>query len=147
MVSDSETTEAKVSVIIPVGGIESKQSVGTNSPVAGRATVCACLCARVFLTAFLLFGSCTPTDISNPNYLGMAAFPQQPFAASQLKQAPSPDQPSSLWNYEQQPKDSTSVMGQRESSSTSPSLSPLSPKPSLQTPVSRSICNRSQDHL
>uniref|UniRef100_A0A803YKT3 phosphatidylinositol-3,4,5-trisphosphate 5-phosphatase n=1 Tax=Meleagris gallopavo TaxID=9103 RepID=A0A803YKT3_MELGA len=91
--------------------------------------------------------SCTPTDISNPNYLGMAAFPQQPFAASQLKQAPSPDQPSSLWNYEQQPKDSSSVMGQRESSSTSPSLSPLSPKPPLQTPVNRSICNRSQEHL
>uniref|UniRef100_A0A8C2U0H6 phosphatidylinositol-3,4,5-trisphosphate 5-phosphatase n=1 Tax=Coturnix japonica TaxID=93934 RepID=A0A8C2U0H6_COTJA len=91
--------------------------------------------------------SCTPADISNPNYLGMAAFPQQPFAASQLKQVPSPDQPSSLWNYEQQPKDSTSVMGQRESSSTSPSLSPLSPKPSLQTPVNRSICNRSQDLL
>ncbi|XP_065604262.1 phosphatidylinositol 3,4,5-trisphosphate 5-phosphatase 1 isoform X2 [Cyrtonyx montezumae] len=90
---------------------------------------------------------CTPTDISNPNYLGMAAFPQQPFATSQLKQAPSTEQPSSLWNYEQQPKDSTSVVGQRESSSTSPSLSPLSPKPSLQTPVNRSICNRSQDHL
>uniref|UniRef100_A0A8C9ERK8 phosphatidylinositol-3,4,5-trisphosphate 5-phosphatase n=1 Tax=Pavo cristatus TaxID=9049 RepID=A0A8C9ERK8_PAVCR len=94
-----------------------------------------------------LNSSCTPTDISNPNYLGMAAFPQQPFATSQLKQTPSPDQPSSLWNYEQQPKDSSSVMGQRESSSTSPSLSPLSPKPSLQTPVNRSICNRSQDHL
>ncbi|OXB83424.1 UNVERIFIED_CONTAM: hypothetical protein H355_006271 [Colinus virginianus] len=91
--------------------------------------------------------SCTPTDISNPSYLGMAAFPQQPFATSQLKQAPSTEQPSSLWNYEQQPKDSTSVVGQRESSSTSPSLSPLSPKPSLQTPVNRSICNRSQDHL
>ncbi|XP_021251004.1 phosphatidylinositol 3,4,5-trisphosphate 5-phosphatase 1 isoform X3 [Numida meleagris] len=91
--------------------------------------------------------SCTPTDISNPNYLGMAAFPQQPFATSQLKQAPSPDQPSSLWNYEQQPKDNTSVMGQRESSSTSPSLSPLSPKPSLQPSVNRSICSRSQDHL
>ncbi|XP_052543347.1 phosphatidylinositol 3,4,5-trisphosphate 5-phosphatase 1 isoform X2 [Tympanuchus pallidicinctus] len=90
---------------------------------------------------------CTPTDISNPNYMGMAAFPQQPFAASQLKQAASPDQPSSLWNYEQQPKDSSSVMGQRESSSTSPSLSPLSPKPSLQIPVNRSICNRSQEHL
>ncbi|XP_048811018.1 phosphatidylinositol 3,4,5-trisphosphate 5-phosphatase 1 isoform X2 [Lagopus muta] len=90
---------------------------------------------------------CTPTDISNPNYLGMAAFPQQPFAASQLKQAASPDQPSSLWNYEQQPKDSSSVMGQRESSSTSPSLSPLSPKPSLQIPVNRSISNRSQEHL
>uniref|UniRef100_A0A669QMY2 phosphatidylinositol-3,4,5-trisphosphate 5-phosphatase n=1 Tax=Phasianus colchicus TaxID=9054 RepID=A0A669QMY2_PHACC len=86
-------------------------------------------------------------NISNPNYLGMAGFPQQPFAASQMKQAPSPDQPSSLWNYEQQPKDSSSVMGQRESSSTSPSLSPLSPKPSLQTPVNRSICNRSQEHL
>uniref|UniRef100_A0A669QUZ4 phosphatidylinositol-3,4,5-trisphosphate 5-phosphatase n=1 Tax=Phasianus colchicus TaxID=9054 RepID=A0A669QUZ4_PHACC len=96
---------------------------------------------------FLLFSSCAPTDISNPNYLGMAGFPQQPFAASQMKQAPSPDQPSSLWNYEQQPKDSSSVMGQRESSSTSPSLSPLSPKPSLQTPVNRSICNRSQEHL
>ncbi|XP_042741301.1 phosphatidylinositol 3,4,5-trisphosphate 5-phosphatase 1 isoform X3 [Lagopus leucura] len=94
-----------------------------------------------------LSSSCTPTDISNPNYLGMAAFPQQPFAASQLKQAASPDQPSSLWNYEQQPKDSSSVMGQRESSSTSPSLSPLSPKPSLQIPVNRSISNRSQEHL
>ncbi|OXB65313.1 hypothetical protein ASZ78_001620 [Callipepla squamata] len=91
--------------------------------------------------------SCTPTDISNPSYLGMAAFPQQPFATSQLKQAASTEQPSSLWNYEQQPKDSTSVVGQRESSSTSPSLSPLSPKPSLQTPVNRNICNRSQDHL
>ncbi|NXJ14699.1 SHIP1 phosphatase, partial [Odontophorus gujanensis] len=90
---------------------------------------------------------CTPTDISNPNYLGMAAFPQQPFATSQLKQAPATEQQSSLWNYEQQPKDSTCVVGQRESSSTSPSLSPLSPKPSLQTPVNRSICNRSQDHL
>uniref|UniRef100_A0A8C2TY30 phosphatidylinositol-3,4,5-trisphosphate 5-phosphatase n=1 Tax=Coturnix japonica TaxID=93934 RepID=A0A8C2TY30_COTJA len=113
---------------------ESKQSVDTNSWVAGRATEYTCISAGIFLTAFLLFSSCTPADISNPNYLGMAAFPQQPFAASQLKQVPSPDQPSSLWNYEQQPKDSTSVMGQRESSSTSPSLSPLSPKPSLQTP-------------
>lgn len=147
MVSDSETTLTKVSVIIPVGGIESKQSVGTNSPVAGRTTEYRCICARIFLTVFLLFSSCTPTDISNPNYLGMAAFPQQPFAASQLKQAASPDQPSSLWNYEQQPKDSSSVMGQRESSSTSPSLSPLSPKPSLQIPVNRSISNRSQEHL
>uniref|UniRef100_A0A8B9I037 phosphatidylinositol-3,4,5-trisphosphate 5-phosphatase n=1 Tax=Anser brachyrhynchus TaxID=132585 RepID=A0A8B9I037_9AVES len=91
--------------------------------------------------------SCTPTDISNPNYLGMAAFSQQPSAASQLKQIPSPDQLSSLWNYEQNPKENTCVMGQRESSSTSPSLSPLSPKPSLQPTVNRSISSRSQEHL
>uniref|UniRef100_A0A8C2U0T9 phosphatidylinositol-3,4,5-trisphosphate 5-phosphatase n=1 Tax=Coturnix japonica TaxID=93934 RepID=A0A8C2U0T9_COTJA len=127
--------------------LELNKDMDTNSWVAGRATEYTCISAGIFLTAFLLFSSCTPADISNPNYLGMAAFPQQPFAASQLKQVPSPDQPSSLWNYEQQPKDSTSVMGQRESSSTSPSLSPLSPKPSLQTPVNRSICNRSQDLL
>uniref|UniRef100_A0A8C2TYF5 phosphatidylinositol-3,4,5-trisphosphate 5-phosphatase n=1 Tax=Coturnix japonica TaxID=93934 RepID=A0A8C2TYF5_COTJA len=127
--------------------LQTSQGKQREKLYAGRATEYTCISAGIFLTAFLLFSSCTPADISNPNYLGMAAFPQQPFAASQLKQVPSPDQPSSLWNYEQQPKDSTSVMGQRESSSTSPSLSPLSPKPSLQTPVNRSICNRSQDLL
>ncbi|XP_062438338.1 phosphatidylinositol 3,4,5-trisphosphate 5-phosphatase 1 isoform X3 [Rhea pennata] len=91
--------------------------------------------------------SSTPTDISNPSYIGMVAFSQQPSVISQLKQIPSPDQPPSLWIYEQQPKENTSVMGQRESSSTSPSLSPLSPKTSLQPPVNRSICIRSQEHL
>eukprot|EP00075_Anas_platyrhynchos_P009130 XP_021134503.2 phosphatidylinositol 3,4,5-trisphosphate 5-phosphatase 1 isoform X3 [Anas platyrhynchos] len=92
--------------------------------------------------------SCTPTDISNPNYLGMAAFSQQPSATSQIKQIPSSDQ-LSFWNYEQNPKENTSVMGQREPSSTSPSLSPLSPKPSLQptVTVNRSISSRSQEHL
>ncbi|NWV66500.1 SHIP1 phosphatase, partial [Malurus elegans] len=89
----------------------------------------------------------TPTDISNPNYLGMAAFSQQPSATYQLKQTPSPEQPPSLWNYEQQPKESTSLMGQSQSSSTSLSLSPLSPKASLQPTVNRSICSRSQDYL
>ncbi|NWR61589.1 SHIP1 phosphatase, partial [Bucorvus abyssinicus] len=89
----------------------------------------------------------TPTDISNPNYLGMAGFSQQPSATSQLKQIPSPDQPLSLWSYEQQPKETTSVMGQSQSSSTSPSLSPLSPKTSLQPPLNRSICSRSQEYL
>ncbi|XP_052659415.1 phosphatidylinositol 3,4,5-trisphosphate 5-phosphatase 1 isoform X3 [Harpia harpyja] len=91
--------------------------------------------------------SSTPTDISNPNYLGMAAFSQQPSATSQLKQIPSPDQLPSLWSYEQQPKENTSVMGQSQSSSTSPSLSPLSPKPTLQPTVNRSICSRSQEYL
>ncbi|XP_049659468.1 phosphatidylinositol 3,4,5-trisphosphate 5-phosphatase 1 isoform X3 [Accipiter gentilis] len=91
--------------------------------------------------------SSTPTDISNPNYLGMAAFSQQPSATSQLKQIPSPDQSPSLWSYEQQPKETTSIMGQSQSSSTSPSLSPLSPKPTLQPTVNRSICSRSQDYL
>ncbi|KFV67736.1 Phosphatidylinositol 3,4,5-trisphosphate 5-phosphatase 1, partial [Dryobates pubescens] len=91
--------------------------------------------------------SSTPTDISNPNYLGMAAFSQQPSTISQLKQIPSPDQPPSLWSYEQQPKDASSVMGQSQSSSTSPSLSPLSPKTSLQPTVNRSICSRSQEYL
>ncbi|KAM6326176.1 phosphatidylinositol 3,4,5-trisphosphate 5-phosphatase 1 [Podargus strigoides] len=91
--------------------------------------------------------SSTPTDISNPNYLGMVAFSQQPSATSQLKQIPSPEQPPSLWSYEQQTKETTSVMGQSQSSSTSPSLSPLSPKASLQPPVNRSTCSRSQDYL
>ncbi|XP_017681699.1 PREDICTED: phosphatidylinositol 3,4,5-trisphosphate 5-phosphatase 1 isoform X2 [Lepidothrix coronata] len=89
----------------------------------------------------------TPTDISNPNYLGMAPFSQQPSATCQLKQTPSADQPPSLWNYEQQPKETTSLMGQSPSSSTSPSLSPLSPKPSLQPTANRSICGRSQEYL
>ncbi|XP_027734167.1 phosphatidylinositol 3,4,5-trisphosphate 5-phosphatase 1 isoform X2 [Empidonax traillii] len=91
--------------------------------------------------------SSTPTDISNPNYLGMAPFSQQPSATCQLKQTPSADQPPSLWNYEQQPKETTSLMGQSPSSSTSPSLSPLSPKPSLQPTANRSICGRSQEFL
>ncbi|NXS37878.1 SHIP1 phosphatase, partial [Pomatostomus ruficeps] len=89
----------------------------------------------------------TPTDISNPNYLGMAAFSQQPSATCQLKQAPSAEQPPSLWSYEQQPKDNTSLMGQSQSSSTSPSLSPLSPKPPPQPTATRSICNWSQEYL
>ncbi|XP_061861671.1 phosphatidylinositol 3,4,5-trisphosphate 5-phosphatase 1 [Colius striatus] len=89
---------------------------------------------------------CAPTDISNPNYLGMA-FSQQPSATSQLKQVPSPDQPPSLWSYEQ-PKEPTSIMGQSQaSSSTSPSLSPLSPKPALQPPANRNVCGRSQEYL
>ncbi|NXF71490.1 SHIP1 phosphatase, partial [Sclerurus mexicanus] len=89
----------------------------------------------------------TPTDISNPNYLGMAAYSQQPSATCQLKQTPSADQTPSLWNYEQQQKETTPLMGQSPSSSTSPSLSPLSPKPSLQPTANRSICSRSQEHL
>lgn len=121
--------------------------MGTNSFVAGRETKNKCICACSFLTIFLLFSSSTPTDISNPNYLGMAAFSQQPSATSQLKQIPSPDQSPSLWSYEQQPKETTSIMGQSQSSSTSPSLSPLSPKPTLQPTVNRSICSRSQDYL
>ncbi|NXB48533.1 SHIP1 phosphatase, partial [Leucopsar rothschildi] len=88
----------------------------------------------------------TPTDISNPNYLGMAAFSQQLSATSQLKQTPSSEQAPSLWNYEQQSKENTSLMGQSQSSSTSPSLSPLSPKPSLQLTANRSICIRNQEY-
>ncbi|NXQ58566.1 SHIP1 phosphatase, partial [Anthoscopus minutus] len=88
----------------------------------------------------------TPTDISNPNYLGMAAFSQQSSATCQLKEALSSEQAPSVWNYEQQSKESTSLMGQSQSSSTSPSLSPLSPKPSLQATANRSICSWSQEH-
>ncbi|NXK68046.1 SHIP1 phosphatase, partial [Sylvietta virens] len=88
----------------------------------------------------------TPTDLSNPNYLGMAAFSQQPSATCQLKQTSSLEQAPSLWNYEQQSKENTSLMGQSQSSSTSPSLSPLSPKPSLQPTANRSICGWSQEY-
>ncbi|NXV04103.1 SHIP1 phosphatase, partial [Cettia cetti] len=88
----------------------------------------------------------TPTDISNPNYLGMAAFSQQPSATCHLKQTPSSEQAPSLWNYEQQSKENTSLMGQSQSSSTSPSLSPLSPKPSFQLTANRSISGWSQEY-
>ncbi|NWZ69592.1 SHIP1 phosphatase, partial [Acrocephalus arundinaceus] len=88
----------------------------------------------------------TPTDISNPNYLGMSAFSQQPSAICQLKQTASSEQAPSLWNYEQQSKENTSLMGQSQSSSTSPSLSPLSPKPSLQPTANRSIYGWSQEY-
>uniref|UniRef100_A0A8C3XF28 phosphatidylinositol-3,4,5-trisphosphate 5-phosphatase n=1 Tax=Cyanoderma ruficeps TaxID=181631 RepID=A0A8C3XF28_9PASS len=84
--------------------------------------------------------------ISNPNYLGIAAFSQQPSATCQPKQTPSSEQTSSLWNYEQQSKENTSLMGQSQSSSTSPSLSPLSPKPSLQPTANRSIGGWSQEY-
>ncbi|NXP20426.1 SHIP1 phosphatase, partial [Scytalopus superciliaris] len=87
----------------------------------------------------------TPTDIGNPNYLGMAVFSQQPSATCQLKQTPSSDHTPSPWNYEQQPKETSSLVGQSPSSSTSPSLSPLSPKPSLQPTGNRSIW--SQEYL
>lgn len=129
------------------GSIESKQSVGTNSFVAGKETKKPKhICAYASLTIFLLLSRSTPTDISNPNYLGMAPFSQQPSATCQLKQTPSSEQAPSLWNYEQQSKENTSLMGQSHSSSTSPSLSPLSPKPSLQPTASRSICNWSQEY-
>ncbi|NWR44526.1 SHIP1 phosphatase, partial [Regulus satrapa] len=88
----------------------------------------------------------TPTDISNPNYLGMAPFSQQPSASGQLKQTPSAEQAASLWSYEQQAKDSSSLLGQSQPSSTSPSLSPLSPKPSLQPTANRSISAWNQEY-
>ncbi|NXN99182.1 SHIP1 phosphatase, partial [Rhinopomastus cyanomelas] len=88
-----------------------------------------------------------PTDISNPNYLGMAAFSQQPSATSQLKQTPSPEQPASPWGYEQQPKEPSSILGQSQSTSTSPCLSPLSPKAPVPPAVNRSGCSRGQEYL
>ncbi|NWU97387.1 SHIP1 phosphatase, partial [Upupa epops] len=90
-----------------------------------------------------------PSDISNPNYLGMAAFPQQPPAPSQLKQLPSPDQPASPWSYEQQqpPREPSSALGQSQASCPSPSLPPLSPKASAQPAASRSGCGRGHEYL
>ncbi|XP_019398430.1 PREDICTED: phosphatidylinositol 3,4,5-trisphosphate 5-phosphatase 1 [Crocodylus porosus] len=89
----------------------------------------------------------TPTDINNPNYMGMVSFSQQQSAPSQLKQISSSDQPPALWNYEQQPKENASAVGQKESSSTPPSQSPLSPKPPVLSTTSRSSASRSQEHL
>ncbi|XP_019359298.1 PREDICTED: phosphatidylinositol 3,4,5-trisphosphate 5-phosphatase 1 isoform X2 [Gavialis gangeticus] len=89
----------------------------------------------------------TPTDINNPNYMGMVSFSQQQSAPSQLKQISSSDQPPALWNYEQQPKENASAVGQKESSSTPPSQSPLSPKAPVLSTTSRSSASRSQEHL
>uniref|UniRef100_A0A8C3XN54 phosphatidylinositol-3,4,5-trisphosphate 5-phosphatase n=2 Tax=Chelydra serpentina TaxID=8475 RepID=A0A8C3XN54_CHESE len=91
--------------------------------------------------------SSTPTDISNPNYMGVVAFSQQLSAPGQLKQSPSSDQPSAFWTYDQQPKENAPVMGQRESTSTPSSQSPLSPKPSIQPTANRSSGPRSQEHV
>uniref|UniRef100_A0A8C0F0H5 phosphatidylinositol-3,4,5-trisphosphate 5-phosphatase n=1 Tax=Bubo bubo TaxID=30461 RepID=A0A8C0F0H5_BUBBB len=97
-----------------------------------------------------------PSQKTSDNCQGIENYPcsafspkeaRQPSANSQLKQIPSPDQSPSLWSYEQQPKETTPIMGQSQSSSTSPSLSPLSPKTSLQPTVNRSICSRSQEYL
>ncbi|XP_014377747.1 phosphatidylinositol 3,4,5-trisphosphate 5-phosphatase 1 isoform X2 [Alligator sinensis] len=89
----------------------------------------------------------TLTDINNPNYMGMVSFSQQQSAPSQLKQTSSSDQPPALWNYEQQPKENASAVGQKESSSTPPSQSPLSPKAPVLSTTSRSSASRSQEHL
>nr|XP_032657536.1 phosphatidylinositol 3,4,5-trisphosphate 5-phosphatase 1 [Chelonoidis abingdonii] len=91
--------------------------------------------------------SSTPTDISNPNYMGVVSFSQQFSAPGQLKQSPSSDQPSAFWTYDQQPKENVPVMGHRESTSTSSSQSPLSPKPSIQPTTNRSSGARSQEHV
>uniref|UniRef100_A0A8C8VLK9 phosphatidylinositol-3,4,5-trisphosphate 5-phosphatase n=1 Tax=Pelusios castaneus TaxID=367368 RepID=A0A8C8VLK9_9SAUR len=91
--------------------------------------------------------SSTRTDISNPNYMGVVSFSQQLSAPSQLKQSPSGEQPPAFWNYDQQPKENNSVMGQRECSSTPSSQSPLSPKISIQPTTNRSSGPRSQEHL
>uniref|UniRef100_A0A7M4EPC4 phosphatidylinositol-3,4,5-trisphosphate 5-phosphatase n=1 Tax=Crocodylus porosus TaxID=8502 RepID=A0A7M4EPC4_CROPO len=101
---------------------------------------------EVTLAPFLSCSS-TPTDINNPNYMGMVSFSQQQSAPSQLKQISSSDQPPALWNYEQQPKENASAVGQKESSSTPPSQSPLSPKPPVLSTTSRSSASRSQEHL
>uniref|UniRef100_K7F2C1 phosphatidylinositol-3,4,5-trisphosphate 5-phosphatase n=1 Tax=Pelodiscus sinensis TaxID=13735 RepID=K7F2C1_PELSI len=90
-------------------------------------------------------GSSTPTDISNPNYMGVV-FSQQVPAPGQLKQSPSSDQTLAGWTYDQQPKENVSVMGQRESCSTPSSQSPLSPKSSAQPTANRSSGPRSQEH-
>ncbi|XP_014432967.1 phosphatidylinositol 3,4,5-trisphosphate 5-phosphatase 1 isoform X2 [Pelodiscus sinensis] len=87
----------------------------------------------------------TPTDISNPNYMGVV-FSQQVPAPGQLKQSPSSDQTLAGWTYDQQPKENVSVMGQRESCSTPSSQSPLSPKSSAQPTANRSSGPRSQEH-
>uniref|UniRef100_A0A8C0J0Q9 phosphatidylinositol-3,4,5-trisphosphate 5-phosphatase n=1 Tax=Chelonoidis abingdonii TaxID=106734 RepID=A0A8C0J0Q9_CHEAB len=95
----------------------------------------------------LALGGSTPTDISNPNYMGVVSFSQQFSAPGQLKQSPSSDQPSAFWTYDQQPKENVPVMGHRESTSTSSSQSPLSPKPSIQPTTNRSSGARSQEHV
>ncbi|KAM9127814.1 phosphatidylinositol 3,4,5-trisphosphate 5-phosphatase 1 isoform 3-T3 [Pangshura tecta] len=91
--------------------------------------------------------SSTPTDISNPNYMGVVSFSQQFSAPGQLKQSPSSDQPSAFWTYDQQPKENVPVMGHRESTSTPSSQSPLSPKPPIQPTTNRSSGPRSQEHV
>uniref|UniRef100_A0A674I2H5 phosphatidylinositol-3,4,5-trisphosphate 5-phosphatase n=1 Tax=Terrapene triunguis TaxID=2587831 RepID=A0A674I2H5_9SAUR len=102
---------------------------------------------KLYGKSLALGGSSTPTDISNPNYMGVVSFSQQLSAPGQLRQSPSSDQPSAFWTYDQQPKENVPVMGHRESTSTPSSQSPLSPKPSIQPTTNRSCGPRSQEHV
>nr|XP_006003065.1 PREDICTED: phosphatidylinositol 3,4,5-trisphosphate 5-phosphatase 1 [Latimeria chalumnae] len=74
------------------------------------------------------FTSSIPTDISNPNYMGVGNVCNPLAVCGQQKAATPPDQPPNIWNYDLPPKQSSPVQGWADSPLTPPSRSPLSPK-------------------
>ncbi|XP_029472032.1 phosphatidylinositol 3,4,5-trisphosphate 5-phosphatase 1 isoform X3 [Rhinatrema bivittatum] len=89
------------------------------------------------------FSSSTPTDISNPNYMG-TGFQQLP--TSNLPKQTSPDQHPPFWGHDQRTKQNSPLLAHSEPTSTSPSWSPVSPKKFTHTATSR-VCPQNQEPL
>ncbi|XP_030072015.1 phosphatidylinositol 3,4,5-trisphosphate 5-phosphatase 1 [Microcaecilia unicolor] len=89
------------------------------------------------------FSSLTPTDISNPNYMGIGFNSQQLPTSNQQKQT-SPEQHPPFWGYDQRTKQNSPILAHSESPSTSPSWSPVSPKKFTHPATSR-VCSQNQE--
>nr|XP_033814736.1 phosphatidylinositol 3,4,5-trisphosphate 5-phosphatase 1 [Geotrypetes seraphini] len=77
-----------------------------------------------------------PTDISNPNYMGIGFNSHQLPTSNQQKQT-SPDQQPPFWGYDQRTKQNSPLLAHGESPSSSPSWSPGSPKKFTHSATSR----------
>ncbi|XP_051855239.1 phosphatidylinositol 3,4,5-trisphosphate 5-phosphatase 1 isoform X3 [Antechinus flavipes] len=91
------------------------------------------------------FSGANFTEITNPNYLGMGHFGQQvPLHGKPL--LPTESQ-STVWSYDQPPKDTPPISSWGESPPTPPSQPPLSPKKFSPCPASRAPNLRTQEQL
>ncbi|XP_006866867.1 PREDICTED: phosphatidylinositol 3,4,5-trisphosphate 5-phosphatase 1 [Chrysochloris asiatica] len=77
-----------------------------------------------------------PTEIINPNYMGMGPFG---------KQTLSPDHQPTAWSYDLLPKDTSLGPGRGESPPTPPSQPPISPKKFSSSTAVRGPCPRTQE--
>uniref|UniRef100_G3VUI8 phosphatidylinositol-3,4,5-trisphosphate 5-phosphatase n=1 Tax=Sarcophilus harrisii TaxID=9305 RepID=G3VUI8_SARHA len=91
------------------------------------------------------FSGANFTEITNPNYLGMGHFGQQvPLHGKPV--LPTESQ-STVWSYDQPPKDTPPISSWGESPPTPPSQPPLSPKKFSPCPASRAPNLRTQEQL
>ncbi|XP_049744426.1 phosphatidylinositol 3,4,5-trisphosphate 5-phosphatase 1 isoform X2 [Elephas maximus indicus] len=83
------------------------------------------------------------TEIINPNYMGVGPF--GPPMSLHGKQAISPEQQPTAWNYDPLPKDASLGPGKGESPPTPPSQQPVSPKKFSSSPAGWGPCLRTQE--